>query len=733
MTRKMIFAGLTTLVLACVPMLFVSVPASAAIVHEYEREINGSETPAGLLLFLPLGVAVDNWASLSPSANGVYAADFEDGVVDKFGLLGKYESQLTGFGNPFGVAIDNSVSLSTEGGLYVADFGSGDVYKDSSSSICASGFHNPSGVAVDQATGDVYVADGGSGIVTNDKTVYKYDSTCKLLTELKTFGSEGFTRATAVAVDNTCYYAGLTGSACTSAHPSNGDLYVLDDGGDTATDHVDKFDSEGKPLLQWPGQGFGLAVNQSTGDVYATNEIRKLVDGSFVEEFSVEEFDSTGKPLSQIGEISPKYPKQQRTKQFHPASVAINRVTGEIYVADGSNGVVDVFGPPLESPEAFTGPPLNLMPTSVTLDGEVNPKHGDTTSFFEYGSCAKSTCTNEKDEPEAYSSIQSTTPPDNGSGAASVSVEAVVSALVPNQVYHYLLVAENKSGPSQERIEKQFTTPAIPPEVETSSPSFVGFETSALSGSVNPEHSDTEYHYEYGQCVEPTACSTSNYTNVTPIQKSAIYGAVDASQEIGGLRPSSTYHYRLVAESQACPQGKTSPCPVYGSEETFTTEHAPVLIVVTGSTSGATQSAAVISGTLDPNGLASNYGFQIGTQAGTYGPEVGTGTLELGVFEARTVTFALQNLQPSMTYHYRLLASNSYNGTVYGTDQTFTTIGVPSPFTQPLAPPLLATPPIGFPTKPKEIKCKRGYKLDKHRKCVKAKTKKKIKSKKKRK
>ena len=68
------------------------------------------------------------------------------------------------------------------------------------------------------------------------------------------------------------------------------------------------------------------------------------------------------------------------------------------------------------------------------------------------------------------------------------------------------------------------------------------------------------------------------------------------------------------------------------------------------------------------------------------------------------MTLALQNLQPGTTYHYRLVASNAYNASVYGADQMFTTAGASSPFTQPLTSPLLATPAIVFPL---EVKVKK--------------------------
>jgi hypothetical protein len=242
----------------------------------------------------------------------------------------------------------------------------------------------------------------------------------------------------------------------------------------------------------------------------------------------------------------------------------------------------------------------------------------------------------------------------------------------------------------------------------------------ALGGSVNPEHSETTFYFEYGPCSTPAQCATSEYTGKTPATTSAVYGAVTSSTEIEGLTPASEYHYRLVGENQA---GR-----VEGQNVTAATAPAPALVVVGGVAGEVTQTTAVISGTLNPNGLASAYGFQIGTEAGVYGPEVGIGSIGVGSYGPSTPTFALQNLQPGTTYHYRLMASNAYHAVVYGPDGTFTTAGASSPFAQPLALPLLATPTIAFPAEPSgsasgtskpAAKCKRN----KRGRCVKSKRK----------
>ncbi len=85
-----------------------------------------------------------------------------------------------------------------------------------------------------------------------------------------------------------------------------------------------------------------------------------------------------------------------------------------------------------------------------------------------------------------------------------------------------------------------------------------------LNGSVNPEGSETHYHFEYGT-------SKTYGTSVPSVEASIGSGTagVEVSQAISGLSPSTTYHYRLVA--------KRGSWTVNGLDHTFTTSSsAPV-------------------------------------------------------------------------------------------------------------------------------------------------------------
>ncbi len=84
--------------------------------------LSGIDTPAKSFAFNRqwVGIAVDN--SIGAGAGSVYVVDRSHKVVDRFKLSGgeyKYESQLTGFAEPEGVATD------ADGDVYVSDRGSG--------------------------------------------------------------------------------------------------------------------------------------------------------------------------------------------------------------------------------------------------------------------------------------------------------------------------------------------------------------------------------------------------------------------------------------------------------------------------------------------------------------------------------------------------------------------------------------------------------------------------------
>ncbi len=89
-------------------------------------------------------------------------------------------------------------------------------------------------------------------------------------------------------------------------------------------------------------------------------------------------------------------------------------------------------------------------------------------------------------------------------------------------------------------------------------------------------------------------------------------------------------------------------------------------------TPGITSSS--LGGTVDPNGEATSYRFQYGKTT-SYGSQTALGSVHAGTSPV-AVSAAAGGLQPSTTYHYRVIAFNA-GGPAAGVDRTFTTRAAP--------------------------------------------------------
>ena len=92
---------------------------------------------------------------------------------------------------------------------------------------------------------------------------------------------------------------------------------------------------------------------------------------------------------------------------------------------------------------------------------------------------------------------------------------------------------------------------------------------------------------------------------------------------------------------------------------------------VTGDASDLTLTTANVTGSVTPNGQATTYKFQYGTDT-NYGSETAAGSAGAGL-AATPVQAALSGLSQGTTYHYRVVATND-SDTTFGADRTFTTV-----------------------------------------------------------
>ena len=112
--------------------------------------------------------------------------------------------------------------------------------------------------------------------------------------------------------------------------------------------------------------------------------------------------------------------------RYHYRIVATNQA-GITYGADASFRSA-------EAPLVSNLNTRNVQATSAELSGDINPRWGQASYFFEWG------------ETAAYGNKVPVTPGNAGAGDSPVSVNATIEGLTPGRTYHFRLVASNQYG-----------------------------------------------------------------------------------------------------------------------------------------------------------------------------------------------------------------------------------------------------------------------------------------------
>jgi hypothetical protein len=117
------------------------------------------------------------------------------------------------------------------------------------------------------------------------------------------------------------------------------------------------------------------------------------------------------------------------------------------------------------------------------------------------------------------------------------------------------------------------------------------------------------------------------------------------------------------------PHGGESPDPAGASGVITKTQ---VASAATSAASSIAPTGATLNGTVNPNGAAATYHFELGTST-AYGTKIPASDAAVGSdSSAHAVSQAVTGLAPATTYHYRVVAS-SLGLTSVGSDMTFTT------------------------------------------------------------
>jgi hypothetical protein len=542
---------------------------------------------SGPTLEAPSSVAV------SASTGRVLVADSFTGAVYAYNAEGSYEEKLNGKSSPYG------------------SFAKGALAGDAA------------GVAIDAASGDVYVVEAERQVVSQYSPHGEW---------------KGWIAATPT---------GDLGSPTSVALGSLGEVYVAD----SAMGEVDRF---------------------AAGTIVPSVETGKVAKSSITRTTALlaGTINGEGQPSEyrfQYGETV-ALEDESATQGAGTSLQAVSAIAEALYagrsyyyriVGEDEHGVSYGAVRELETRPAVeaveTGPVYELGPEAAVLTGSLKRGGLVTHYHFQYGTTA------------AYGDVSPTAPQAVPAGESEKEEKAIktittsVSGLAANTVYHYRVVADNEYGTTYGQ-DRTFTT-AGPPTIAYDPATGVMQEEVTINAKVDPDELTTSYRFEYGE--------TSSYGTEVPVGGGVIGSAafpVPVSATLPNLKAGRTYHYRVVGENDA----GTS----YGEDRTVATV-APAPVDATFAT-GVSTSEATLHARINPLGHDTRYYFQYGTQschdnagacAGTPAPpgnDMGAGSEDI---EGEVM---LDGLAPGTTYHYRVVASNSL-GTSEGPERAFTT------------------------------------------------------------
>jgi hypothetical protein len=519
-------------------------------------------------------------------------------------------------------------------------------------------FGRATGVAVDQASGNVLVVDSGSEA--NLVRVFGPEGQSPVggvpaeLTGLHA-AFEFNQEESGIAVDNACYLSGKSVVECASFDSSDGDIYVPNVRGDGEV--LEKFRLNAKDEYEYVCQleGYGGLV----------------------------------------GSACEKEPARSPARRFeHPRAAAVN-AAGDVYVADEGGEAIYEFN---AAGEEVEGPLTGSFgkPGYLALDGEgdlfvINSerdlfelKHQASGGFEPAVEIAGEAYAIAVDS--VHELLYVVAAPGFVPRVEEYAIEGGKTALVSEFGEGIVGFSEGvgvDDGSGDIYVSELFGAvhifgPAlVAPDTKTRGVSGLHSAEATLEGEVDPASAVlpvTTCEFQYGP-GEVESGTEPIYTASVPCASfpGAGEGFVAVSAHATGLTepPYSPYHYRLVTGNE---NGRT-----YGEDETFlSAKAAPLVDDEPASASEVSQLSVTLNGTIDPVGVPTSYHFVYGTTS-AYGSVAPFPERYVASDRAdHTVTQTLDGLTPGTTYHFAVVA-NSPGGTSTGPDETFTTPPVPTP------------------------------------------------------
>ncbi len=473
----------------------------------------------------------------------------------------------------------------------------------------------PDGVAVNEATGVVYVAEKG-----NNRVQMFDPSTGKATGEFNGSGSEGegkpagggaepdeeatgeFKEPTQIAVDNSCEQhkpklSETTTPKCSEYDKSYGDVYVVDSGHKV----VDKYTAAGVYVGQITAKTLGVT------ELFGLLGVAVEADGDLLVSAETGSASEEGvyRLSSAVHNLVLPLPAgffATRQEGFLEPGLAV--AGGRVFIDQSFNGRVIVWGAEGSFQEKLYEGPLGGV-GGEACTGDVYVDTGTAIDRYE----------------GAGGLVESPAAPE-GAGPLELGSGYGVAADCSSQT---LFAGNANAG----RIDVYGPTPPGLPEVQGGSgfASEVTSDGAKLSAVVNPRSEPgepaTTYRFEYGPCPAEGSCEGEAYPGSSESSVPASYEPAGVSLTLRGLAADTRYHYRLSARNKFDLESSGKP-PVYGEELTLTTQPA------------------------FPGGLLDGRGWELVTPPDKYGAEIEP-MKETGVIQAAADGGAISYLASAPT------------------------------------------------------------------------------------
>lgn len=323
------------------------------------------------------------------------------------------------------------------------------------------------------------------------------------------------------------------------------------------------------------------------------------------------------------------------------------------------------------APTVTTSSATLITSSSATLNGSANPNGDATSGHFRYSTVNPGTCSDTFGTRAPASSFNDAS---LGAGTNAVGYSFGITGMQPATVYFFCAIANNSLGTSFGSV-LSFTTQATSPSVTTGSASNRTGTSATLNATANPSGDGTVGWFRFAP-TSPGTCNDSFGTRAPALGGSSLgagTSTVAYSQDITGLSPGTTYFYCAIAQNGF---GVS-----LGSLLQFTTPLPPT--VTTSAASGATNSAAQLNGSGNPNGSSTTGWFRYsstdpGTCNDTFGtraPANGGSALGAGT-SAQGYSQPIGGLSALTTYYFCAIVSSA-EGTAFGAVLSFATTNVP--------------------------------------------------------